>query len=146
VRYYEDLEVGVTSRAEADHLVTEEEILEFGRRWDPQPFHTDPEAAAASTFGGLVASTVHLFALLTKLGMTDNELAAMSALGMTDLVNHAPLRPGDRVRHQSTVVEKRSSKSRPGTGIVVMRGMLVNQRDEPVFSAEIASLVHFRPT
>ena len=78
--------------------------------------------------------------------MHDDPLAAMSALGMTDLVNHAPLRPDDRVRHQSTVVEKRPSNSRPGTGIVVMQGMLVNQRDEPVFSAEIASLVYFRPT
>ena len=52
LRYYEDLEVGSTAATDATYLVTEEEVLEFGRRFDPQPFHTDPEAAAASVFGG----------------------------------------------------------------------------------------------
>jgi acyl dehydratase len=56
MQYYEDLEPGTTTRGTLEYLVTEEEILEMGRRWDPQPFHTDPVAAEDSPFGGLVAS------------------------------------------------------------------------------------------
>ena len=92
----------------------------MGRRWDPQPFHTDPEAAAASPFGGLVASTVHLFAISVKIGMAASRpSAAVSTLGMTNFVNHAPgppRRPAPpRVRRS---LDRRLSKSRPAMGIV----------------------------
>lgn len=145
MRYYEDLKPGVTTKGTDTYLVTEAEIREMGERWDPQPFHVDPEAAAASPFGGLVASTVHLFGIHTRLGARGDPLAAVSALGMTNFVNHAPARPGDRLRHESTVLDRRPSKSRPGTGVVSFRGTLFNQRDEPVFSHEPTVLVYFRP-
>jgi acyl dehydratase len=146
MRYYEDLEIDATSVRSERYLVTEEEILEMGRRWDPQPFHTDPEAAAASVFGGLVASTVHLFAIVTKIGMAANQdLAVVSALGMTDFVNHAPARPGDQVTFGWTVIDRRESKSRPTMGIVTSSNLLTNQRDEPVFSFVNSWLVERRP-
>ena len=145
MRYYEDLEVGYTAPWTDPYLVTEEEILEMGRRWDPQPFHTDPEAAAASPFGGLVASTVHLFAISVKIGMDNEPTAAVSNLAMTNLVNHAPARPGDQLRFGLTVIDRRLSKSRPGEGVVTFRGTLVNQRDEPVFSGENTALIQCRP-
>ena len=144
--YFEDLEVGVTTVLPTSYLLTEEEILEFGRRFDPQPFHADPEAAAASAFGGLVASTVHLFAIGVRMGMDQTPVAALSNLAMTDVVNHTPARPGDLLSQEATVTEKRLSESRPGTGVVSFSAMLRNQRGEPVFSRVNVALVSCRPT
>jgi acyl dehydratase len=145
VRYYEDLEVGSTAATGATYLVTEEEILEFGRRFDPQPFHTDPEAAAASAFGGLIASTVHILAMHVSLGVKgEHATAAIAGLGMTNLVNHAPVRPGDELSHVNEVIDRRPSTSRPGAGIVTFRNTLRNQHGDPVFSYENAALIRFR--
>ncbi len=147
LRYYEDLEVGSTAATEGTYLVTEEEILEFGRRFDPQPFHTDPEAAAASAFGGLIASTVHILAIHVSLGVKgEHATAAIAGLGMTNLVNHAPVRPGDELSHVNEVIDRRPSKSRPGAGIVAFRNTLSNQHGEAVFSYENAALIRFRDT
>ena len=57
VRFFEYYTLGLEEKFPEGYLVTEEEIIEFGQRWDPQPFHTDPEAARQSHFGGLVASS-----------------------------------------------------------------------------------------
>jgi acyl dehydratase len=147
MRYYEDLEVGSTAATEATYLVTEEEILEFGRRFDPQPFHTDPEAAAASTFGGLIASTVHILAMHVSLGVKgEHATAAIAGLGMTNLLNHGPVRPGDELSHVNEVIDRRPSISRPGVGVVTFRNTLSNQRGEKVFSYENAALIRFRDT
>ncbi len=144
--YYEDFDFDFTSVPTDPYLVTEEEILEMGRRWDPQPFHTDPEAAAASVFGGLVASTVHLFAICTKVGMAASlPSAIVSNLGMTDFQNHAPARPGDEVTFGWTVAARRESASRPTMGIVTSSNLLKNQRDEPVFTFTNSWLVERRP-
>jgi acyl dehydratase len=145
VRYYEDLPVGTTSENhEATYLVTEEEILEVGRRWDPQPFHTDPVAAAASPFGGLVASSVHLFAIAVSFGVKGDPTAAVSSLGFQELVNHAPARPGDLLRGRSTVQSRRQSTSRPELGVIGMLVEVMNQDDEIVFSFANAFLVRCR--
>ena len=145
MRYYEDLELGSVSSGTLTYLVTEEEILEIGRRFDPQPFHTDPDAAAESLFGGLVASSVHLFGITVKIGMDEFEVAAASNLATTNLVNHSPARPGDLLRMESTVMDCRASKSRPGMGVVTFRTLLRNQRDEAVFSYDTVALIHCRP-
>jgi acyl dehydratase len=145
MRYYEDLEVGSISASDATYLVTEEEILEFGRRFDPQPFHVDRDAAAASEFGGLIASTVHIFAMHVSLGVKSSiRTAAISALGTTNMVNHAPVRPGDVLTHVNEVIDRRPSKSRPGVGIVSFRNTLSNQKGEAAFSYENTALIRFR--
>jgi acyl dehydratase len=147
LRYYEDLEVGSTAATDATYLVTEEEVLEFGRRFDPQPFHTDPEAAAASEFGGLIASTVHILAMHVSLGVKgEHATAAISGLGMTNLVNHAPVRPGNVLSHVNEVIDRRPSESRPGAGVVTFRNTLSNERGERVFSYENAALIRYRPS
>ena len=143
-RYYEDLEVGSTGRGDLTYLVTAEEIMEVGRRWDPQPFHTDPALAKESVFGGLVASTVHLLAMLMSLGIKGDPTAAVSSLGMTNLVNHAPARPGDELSARNVVTSRRLSNSRPGMGVVTFRNELSNQRGELVFSYEAIALIRCR--
>jgi acyl dehydratase len=144
VKYFEDLSVGDVVRGSETYVLTEAEILEFGRKWDPQPFHTDPVAAEASIFGGLVASSVHLFAVLVKLGMASEPTAAVSSLGFKHLRNHAPARPGDELGYTSTVVSVRPSQSHPGLGVVEFECELTNEADEVVFSFENACLVPFR--
>lgn len=146
MRYFEDFESGVERIAPGRYTVTEDEIIQMGSTWDPQPFHTDPVLARDSIFGGLVASSVHLFAIAVRLGHSYPEKAAAdTALGFKELQWHAPARPGDELRLRSRVDNLRLSRSRPGTGIVESRMEILNQRDELVFSYESAALIRCRP-
>jgi acyl dehydratase len=148
MRYFEDFHVGHSEAFPGSYLVTQEEIVEMGERWDPQPFHTDPAAAEQTLFGGLVASTVHLFGIMSALGMKrpdQVQVAAVSALGVDNMRLHAPARPGDELAVTSTVIEARVSTSRPEVGILKQRNQLFNQRDELVFSNEVAWLIARRP-
>ena len=147
MKYFEDFIPGEGfTYGATTYAVTEAEIREVGERWDPQPFHVDPLAAARSAFGGLVASSVHLFAIRVALGSgpAEEPVAAVSALGFDKLRLHAPVRPGDELRGRATTLDRRVSSSRPGLGIVRSRSELVNQRGEVVFSDESAFLIERR--
>ena len=79
--YFEDLEAGYRTEV-GEYQVTAEEIVEFASRWDPYPFHTDEDAAKQSIFGGLTASSCHLFAITTLLFHRDpNPIAVLAMLG-----------------------------------------------------------------
>jgi acyl dehydratase len=148
MKYFEDFVAGEERTHEGSYTLTEAEIREVGERWDPQPFHIDPVAAETSIFGGLVASSVHLFAILVALGRAqplEHRIAAVSALGFDKLRNHAPARPGDELRSRIKVLEARASKSRPEVGVVRNSGDLFNQHGATVFSWEVAYLVQRRP-
>ncbi len=144
MRYFEDCVAGEVVELPATYLVTEEEIIEVGRRWDPQPFHTDPVAAADSVFGGLVASSVHLFAVATSLAVKGEPTAAVSSLGFQAIDNHAPVRPGDELSVRYVTLETRLSRSRPGLGILRSRVEMLNEDRELVFSYENAALIRCR--
>jgi len=149
MQFFEYLPVGRVDVDEAvSYTVTEAEIIEVGTRWDPQPFHIDPVAAAQSPFGGLVASSVHLLAIAVATGAKtsmDNPVAAVSALGFDKMRLHAPARPGDVLCNRSEVVEARPSGSQPHLGVVRNRVELWNERAELIFSFEAAYLVARRP-
>jgi acyl dehydratase len=145
MKYLEDFQVGEKQLARGDYLVTEEEIVEFGTRFDPQPFHTDPVAAADSIFGSLVASSVHLFAISVSLSRHLGEpAAAVSALGFDEVRMLAPARPGDRLRLRCETLGARRSRSRPDCGVIESRSELYNQRGENVMSYRGAFLVRAR--
>lgn len=148
MRYFEDFVVGSVDEKSETYLVTQDEIIEMGERWDPQPFHTDPVAATDSLFGGLVACSAHVFAISCALHSKvpdDEKTAAVSALGFDQLRLLAPVRPGDELRARSEITDARRSQSRPGVGIVSSRGELRNQRDEVVFTIASAALIRCRP-
>ena len=148
MRYFEDFVVGSVDEKSETYRVTQDEIIEMGERWDPQPFHTDPVAAVDSVFGGLVACSAHVFAISCALHSKvpdDEKTAAVSALGFDQLRLLAPVRPGDELRARSEITDVRRSRSRPGIGIVSSRGELRNQRDEVVFSLASAALIRCRP-
>lgn len=147
--YFEDVETNKEVTFDAVYHVTEEEIIEVGNRWDPQPFHIDPEAAKSSIFGGLVASSAHVFAIWVSMGNDDRDkdkaIASVSALGFNNLQWHAPIRPGDDIKSSFEITEARESNSRPGLGIVTSKNRMFNQNNETVFTLECAFLVPNRP-
>jgi len=145
-RYFEDYTPGAvfTSGAIA---VSEAEIIEFARRYDPQPMHIDPAAAAAGRFGGLIASGWHTAALMMRL-FTSHFLAPESSAaspGIDELRWLKPVRPGDELSLRVTVIEARRSRSRPEEGIVRSLVEVLNQRGDVVMSLKPISLIACRP-
>jgi acyl dehydratase len=103
---FEDLAIGEVGDF-GPYVVTEDEILEFGRRWDPQRMHVDADAAATTIFGGLIASGWHTCAVAMRLAV-DGWLAALDVVGGTaidDVRLLRPVRPGDALRARIAVVE-----------------------------------------
>ena len=148
MRYFEDLVLGEQVQFEGEYVVTEEEIIEVGRRWDPQPFHIDPVAARDSLFGGLVASSAHIFSIWVSFGHAeidkDKNTASVSALGFNNLQWHSPVRPNDVLKCRYLATEVRKSKSRPNLGVVTNLCTVTNQRDEEVFTLDCSFLVPTR--
>jgi acyl dehydratase len=133
--YFEDFEPGRMYEL-GSHTVTEEEIIDFARAWDPQPFHVDPEAAASSPFGGLIASGWHTGSLWMRLYVTSmlGSAAAMGSPGIEELRWLAPVRPGDTLSASLVVLETTPSERHPGRGTLRSRGEMVNQDGVTVMS------------
>lgn len=131
--YFEDLHVGQVLTSAERAPLTEAEIVEFARAFDPQPFHTDPEAAKHSFFGRLVASGWHTAALTMRLMVETLAFeGGLIGAGCDRLIWPQPVLPGDRLKLRCEVLELRSSKSRPDHGLAKVRITTLNQRDEAV--------------
>jgi acyl dehydratase len=131
--YFDDFPVGWTHETGA-HLMTEAEIMDYARRWDPQPFHIDPEAARETIYGGIIASGWHTLAVAFRLWY-DTELwaeASMGSPGMDTVRWVKPVRPGDAIRVRITVTASAASRSRPDRGRMTARSEILNQADETV--------------
>ena len=137
MKYWEDFQIG--ERAELGrHTFTEEEIVEFGRRYDPQPFHIDVESAKQSAFGGLIASGWQTCAIGMRL-MVEGYIRQTVSLGSPGIENIRwlkPVRPGDTIAYSRIVLESRASTTRKGVGLVKHRWEAVNQRGELVLTLE----------
>lgn len=109
-------------------------IKAFAAQFDPQPFHTDEEAARGTFFGGLAASGWHTAALTMKLLVESDFRPAGGVIGTRadEMKWPRPVRPGDELRVESEVLEVRPSSSRPGQGFVKVRSTTLNQNGEPV--------------
>jgi acyl dehydratase len=129
-RYFEDLEIGAT-RTSGTLTVTEESIIAFGREYDPQTFHTDPEAAKSTIFGRLIASGWQTTAWTMRLIVESG--GGGLGMGVDELRWKKPVFPGDTLHVVSEVLEKRPSATRP-SGIVRMRFTTYNQNDEAVLT------------
>jgi acyl dehydratase len=146
MRYYEDLVIG-EERVSGTRALTQDEIVAFARQYDPQYFHSDPEAARGSIFGEVIASGIHVMAVWRQL---DHEIASdvawICGVAWDDVRFAKAVRAGDVLQAHSRCLEKRPSNSRPERGVVVYEYRLKNQRGEDVFTCRSTNLVHRRPT
>jgi acyl dehydratase len=139
---FEDFVPG-SVRTSGTVLVTEEEIIEFAKRYDPQVFHTDPVAARDSIYGGLVASGWHTAAMAMRL-IVENYLSGVASVGSpgVDEVRWLkPVRPGDKLSVRVTVLEARRSESKPDRGIVRSLVEVLNQDMAVVMSFKGVTMV-----
>ena len=142
---YEDLEVGRKDEVGV-HTFTRDEIVQFASQFDPQPFHLDDAAAAASPFGSLIASGWHTCAVM--MGMLARGLlngsTSMGSPGIDDIRWHKPVRVGDTLTMTNTVLGRRLSASKPDRGIVEMQWDGVNQHGETVITVRTKVLFGLR--
>lgn len=144
-RYFEDYPVGEIASF-GEHAITEEEVLSFARRYDPQPFHIDGAAAQDSIYGGLIASGWMTASVAMRM-MVDHyisPLASMGSPGIDELRWIKPVRPGDRLRMRVTVMDTRRSQSRPDRGMVQFLQEVQNQNDETVMTLKAWGMYRVR--
>jgi acyl dehydratase len=146
MRYFEDFRTGDIHEL-GTVIVTEEEVLEFAARFDPQPFHTDAKLAARSPFGGLVASGFHTASMFMR-RYVDGLLAYSACAGspgIDEVRFHRPVRPGDKLTARIEIIGSRPSLTSSATGIVQPRCQLVALDGTVVFSMVLHSIFLRRP-
>ncbi len=150
--YWEDVEIG-TRRDLGTYTFTEDEIIRFAKKYDPQIFHVDPEAAKQSIFGGLIASGWHTAAIWMKLSLAEREaskgttplMRAGVSPGFDDMRWIKPVRPGMTVRFSSEVCGKQELASRPELGLVLSRNQGRDESGELLFQFTGKGFVQRRP-
>lgn len=141
-RYLEDYEPGSVHVFGAIS-VDEADIIEFARRFDPQVFHTAPQAARKTVFGGVIASGWHTASLMMRL-FVDHYLSAVASLGspgVDELRWIEPVRPGDTLSLRVTVEETRRSRSKPDRGVLISFIEVINQNDSVVMSMRAVNML-----
>lgn len=144
--YFEDLKPGRVFKA-GPVTVEPAEVHDFARRYDPQPFHLDEAAGAASVFGGLVASGWQTAAYSMRM-LAASELNTIAnglvGLQIDKLMWHQPVKPGDVLNAEFDVMGRKHSRSKPDFGVVQLAWRTFNQRGELVMSLENAIWVAVR--
>jgi acyl dehydratase len=144
--YFEDYVPG-SVREFGPAVVDEAEIVEFARRYDPQPIHTDPEWALTGPFGGLIASGWHTTAIMMRL-LVDHYLPSAASLGspgIDELRWLRPVRPGDELRVRVTVIEARPSRSKPDRGLLRSRIEVLEADGSAVMTLIALNMIRRRP-
>jgi acyl dehydratase len=145
--YLDDMQVG-TKRSFGRYEVTREEVLDFARKYDPQPFHLSDEGAASTHFGRLAASGWHTCAMTMSMFVAEmgvNPQASLGAAGVDELRWLKPVYPGDVLRCESEILEVKPSRSRPDMGSMRTQTTTYNQRDEPVLRFIALALMRRKP-
>jgi acyl dehydratase len=140
-RYFDDLRSGERFQS-AQYIVTQEEIINFAREFDPQPFHLDKAVARQTMFEGLIASGWHTAAITMRLFVqTLNFAEGAIGLGVDELRWPNAVRPDDVLQVETEIVDLRLSRSKPSHGIVRLRNVTTNQRGEIVQTMTASALV-----
>ncbi len=146
--YFEDVEPG-TKSAFGRYDVTREEMVEFATKYDPQPFHLSDEEAAKTHFGRVAASGWHTTAMMMRM-LVDNmsaiQQAGLGSPGLDELRWLKPVYPGDILRVETEVLDKRPSRSRPDMGSFRSKATVLNQDDIAVMTVVSIGLIRMRPT
>ncbi len=144
--YFDDLPVGFAFET-GTRTITEDEIVSFARQWDPQYFHTDPDAAKRSPFGGLIASGFQTALTALRLVLDANVWteASMGSPGWDSLRWLRPVRPGDTLRVRAEVTSATPSQSRPDRGRIGFQHWVLNQHGEVVATYHATVIIARRP-
>ena len=143
--YFEELPIGYESIV-GSYDLSAEEIIEFARRWDPQPFHIDEQAAQSSIFGGLVASSLQLFAICTRLFFDHaDRIQTVAMLGKDKIRLPNPARAGASLTYVTRCTDRRESKRHHDAGIVTLTDELKDQDENTVLTQEVTLMVARRP-
>jgi acyl dehydratase len=144
--YWEDFPVG-SVRELGGRSLSAADIVRFASEFDPQPFHLDEAAGAASHFGGLVASGWHTCATLMRMMCDDYLLksSSMGSPGIDQLRWLKPVRPGDQLRARMTVLQARPMGNKPHIGLVQSQWEMLNQNDEIVLTMQGWGMFGRRP-
>ncbi|PTS74986.1 acyl dehydratase [Sphingomonas sp. HMWF008] len=148
MQYFEDIEVG-TKASFGHYQVTRDEVVAYAERFDPQPFHLSDEAAAQTHFGRLSASGWHTCGMTMAMvveNMKANRQAGLGSPGIDELRWLKPVYPGDTLRCETEVIDKRASQSRPEMGSYRSRMKVINQDDVVVMTFISIGLIRTRPT
>ena len=145
--YFEDLEVG--REVEFGHYdVTRKEVLEFARKYDPQPFHLSDEEAAKTHFGRIAASGWHTTAMTMAVlvaRMNTEPQAGLGSPGVDELRWLRPVYPGDRITVRGKVLDKTPSRSKPDLGSFRSQTIVTNQDGVDVLRFISIALIGRRP-
>jgi acyl dehydratase len=146
-KFFDQFKEGEIIHHEVTRTVTETDNLLFSAlTHNTQPLHLDAEAAAKTEFGHILVNSIFTFGLMIGVSVTDTTLGTLVAnLGFDKVVFPKPVRIGDTLRSETTVVEKRESRSRPGQGIVVFEHRCINQRNEIVAQCLRSTLIKGSP-
>jgi acyl dehydratase len=144
-RHFEDYVPGAVLEYGSITL-SEAEIIEFARRFDPQFIHTDPRAAAAGPFGGLIASGWHTAGVMMRLFVDHylSHVASMASPGIDELRWQRPVRPGDTLSIRVLILEANRSRSKPDRGMVRSQIEVLNQDREVVMSLKAMNILRCR--
>jgi len=147
MQYFEDLEIGAETEF-GSYQVTREEVLEFARKYDPQPFHLSDEAAAKTHFGRLSASGWHTCAMTMAViarRVVERGQAGLGSPGIDELRWLKPVYPGDTLHVRGKILDKRESRSRPEMGSFRTQTTVTNQDGVPVLTFISIVLIRRRP-
>ncbi|WP_068547793.1 MaoC/PaaZ C-terminal domain-containing protein [Thalassotalea crassostreae] len=142
--HFDKLNIGETVDSAATYYVSEQEIIEFAKQWDPQPFHISKKAAQKHQIGKLFASSVHTIAIATKLAHSNSyfEIDAVAGLGIDQLKMLKPVFAGETLSLKIELTDKRLSASNPGKGVITKKLYISNQHGELKMTFLNVSLVN----
>lgn len=146
MEYFEDLVVGKVNRFGA-YAVTREDVIDFAGKFDPQPFHLNDEAAAQTHFGRVSASGWHTCAMTMRMLVDNLTLRGHQGLGspgVDEIRWLRPVYPGDTLRCENQLLEKRRSRSKPSMGLIRSMTRVLNQNDEVVMTLIANGMVQVR--
>ena len=144
--YFEDFVFGYCFTTDR-YLVPKDEIIDFARQWDPQPFHIDETVVDDYPYGGLIASGWHTLLISFRLMLETGKFkeCSIGSPGMQELRWLLPVKPGDTLYNRARVDSAKQSKSKPDRGFVTVQYEVLNQKDQKVATYLITHMLRVRP-
>jgi acyl dehydratase len=145
IEWFDDLKLGMKFKS-GEVTVSKDDILRFANEFDPQPFHTDEEAAKHTILNGLAASGWHTAAIAMRLAIAAKPFGRhpLFGAGVDELRWLKPVRPGDTLHLEGELVELIPSKTKP-QGVARVKWTAYNQHGEPVYTFNPIAIVPRRP-